>query len=160
MLKNGWDVKQAFTQDRGPGLWIAITPKGKVIYPFVTEERAIHYAENGAGQKVDPLDTQVGGSHYKGLAIQPGIFCELNRLTLFEGNVVKRICRWRLPGGEGIEDLRKSQHETELIIQTKERREELLAQYRSMAKELEDGRPGKEGCVAITAKKRDRLKRR
>jgi hypothetical protein len=61
------------------------------------------------------LDEQVGGDHYTNFKIQPGEFAELNRLTHFEGNVIKRICRHSRDGGKGIEDLRKIIHEVRLI---------------------------------------------
>ena len=59
-------------------------------------------------------DTQVDGDHYKGLAIQPAVFCELNKLSHLESNVVKRMCRWRTKGA-ALKDLRKAQHEIELL---------------------------------------------
>ena len=39
----------------------------------------------------DALDEQVGGDHYKDLAIQPFEFIELNNLGYGAGNVVKYI---------------------------------------------------------------------
>jgi hypothetical protein len=61
------------------------------------------------------LDEQIGGTHYKEFKIQPGEFSELNRLTFFEGSVIKRICRHSRDGGKGIEDLKKAIHEVRLI---------------------------------------------
>ena len=61
------------------------------------------------------LDTQVGGSHYKNNAIQPVEYIMANRLTYLEGNVVKRITRWR--DKNGLEDLLKIKHEIDLIIE-------------------------------------------
>lgn len=62
----------------------------------------------------NPLDVQVGGSHYKGFKIQPGEFSEANGLSFFEGSVIKRICR-HSRGGKGLEDLEKSIHEIRLL---------------------------------------------
>jgi hypothetical protein len=62
------------------------------------------------------LDVQVGGDHYKDLQIQPGYFSEVNRLTFFEGDVVKRVTRHRR-GGKGVEDIEKAIHELKLIAQ-------------------------------------------
>lgn len=62
------------------------------------------------------LAEQVGGSHYKDMAIQPGFYSELNKLTFFEGDVVKRVTR-HSRGGKGIEDIKKAIHELKLIAQ-------------------------------------------
>jgi hypothetical protein len=61
------------------------------------------------------FDTQVGGTHYKGLAIQPTEFCQRNRLDWCEANIVVYACRWRDKGG--IVDLRKIQHYVDLLIE-------------------------------------------
>jgi len=61
-----------------------------------------------------PLDTQIGGAHYKDLAIQPVEFIYANSLSFLEGSVVKRICRYRHKNG--AEDIRKAIHELQLIL--------------------------------------------
>ena len=66
--------------------------------------------------EVNPLDTTVGGDHYKDMEIQPGEFCELNGLSLFESNVVKRMCRWKKKGSP-LKDLQKAKHEIDLLIE-------------------------------------------
>lgn len=53
-------------------------------------------------------DTQVGGQHYKGLAIQPWDYIEANGIPYLEGCAIKYITRWRDKGG--VEDLRKAIH--------------------------------------------------
>ena len=60
------------------------------------------------------LDKQIDGRHYKGMAIQPIVYCERNHLGACESNIVKYISRWRLKGG--IEDLQKIKHYCELEI--------------------------------------------
>jgi len=60
-------------------------------------------------------DSQVGGSHYKGKAIQPWDYIIANDLGYLEGNVVKYISRWRDKGG--IDDLRKVLHYTQKLIE-------------------------------------------
>ena len=64
---------------------------------------------------LDPFDLQVGGDHYKGMAIQPAEFIEKNKLSFLEGCVIKRICRWRRKNG--FEDLEKAKHEIDMLIQ-------------------------------------------
>jgi hypothetical protein len=63
------------------------------------------------------LNIQVGGSHYQRFAIQPIEFIVKNKLTFLQGSVIKRICRYNQPGGKDIEDLRKIQHEVDLLIE-------------------------------------------
>lgn len=66
------------------------------------------------------FDTQVGGSHYKNLAIQPTEYIELNGLTFLEGCIVKRITRWR--NKDGIKDLEKIKHEVDMLIELEQKR--------------------------------------
>ena len=61
------------------------------------------------------LDKQIGGSHYKDMAIQPVEYIHKKGLGFCEGNVVKYITRWKTKNG--IEDLRKVIHYAELLIQ-------------------------------------------
>lgn len=64
----------------------------------------------------NPLDVQVGGSHYKDCNIQPVEFIEANHLQFLEGNVVKRVVRHNRSGGKGKQDLEKAIHELQLLI--------------------------------------------
>ena len=63
----------------------------------------------------DPLEVQIGGDHYKSMAIQPVEFIEKNNLTFLEGCIIKRICRHRHKGL--IRDLEKAKHEIDLLIE-------------------------------------------
>lgn len=63
------------------------------------------------------LSTQVGGSHYKSLPIQPAEFITKNHLGFLEGCVIKRLCRYNRPGGKGREDLEKAIHEILLLLE-------------------------------------------
>ena len=64
-----------------------------------------------------PLNTQVGGTHYKDLPIQPGVFCYKNKFNNFQSSVIKRMARYNTPTGKGLEDLEKAKHEIDLIIE-------------------------------------------
>jgi len=64
----------------------------------------------------NPLKIQIGGDHYKKFKIQPGIFSEENKLSFFQGDIVKRICRYNVEGGKGRLDLEKAKHEIDLLI--------------------------------------------
>lgn len=61
------------------------------------------------------LGVQVGGSHYKDMAIQPIEFIERNQLSFSAGNVIKYICR--ADKKNGLEDLEKAKHYIELMIE-------------------------------------------
>lgn len=61
------------------------------------------------------LDTQIGGDHYKGFKIQPFEFFLHNQLPFHKANIIKRIMRYDLPSGGGLEDLNKIIHEIQLI---------------------------------------------
>jgi hypothetical protein len=57
---------------------------------------------------------QIGGKHYKKMAIQPSVFINKNKLQFAEGNAIKYICRHKLKGGK--EDILKAMHYLEMII--------------------------------------------
>lgn len=63
-------------------------------------------------------DTQVGGTHYKNLGIQPWDYIAANNLGWFEGSIVKYVTRWRTK--DGIEDLRKARHILDKLIEVEE----------------------------------------
>lgn len=64
--------------------------------------------------KETALNTQVGGSHYKDMVIQPVEFIERNNLGFCVGNVIKYVCRYK--SKNGIEDLKKAKHYLEILI--------------------------------------------
>ena len=61
------------------------------------------------------LDTQVGGQHYKGKAIQPVEYIHGNAIPYMEGNVIKYVSRWRDKGG--VADLEKAKHYIDMLIE-------------------------------------------
>lgn len=61
------------------------------------------------------LATQVGGSHYKDMPIQPAEYCHKNRIGKLEGDVIAYVSRWRKKSG--IEDLKKARHTIDIIIE-------------------------------------------
>ena len=69
-----------------------------------------------AAEPAKSSNEQVGGSHYKDLAIQPAEYAEKNGLSLLEGNVVKYITRWKLKG-QPLADLEKAKHCIDLLIE-------------------------------------------
>lgn len=69
------------------------------------------------------FETQVGGSHYKEMAIQPLEFITANNLDFVQGNVVKYVVRYKFKGG--LEDLKKARHYLDMMIELQEKNEKL-----------------------------------
>jgi hypothetical protein len=69
----------------------------------------------GNSEKQKALDTQIAGSHYKDMAIQPLEFCQRNRIPFCESNVIKYCCRHRTKNGK--EDILKAIHNLQVILQ-------------------------------------------
>ncbi len=65
-----------------------------------------------------PTETQVGGDHYREMAIQPATFILKNGIPFHEGSAIKYLCRWRKKGG--VEDLKKAQHFIDMLIEDAE----------------------------------------
>jgi hypothetical protein len=70
-------------------------------------------------ESMSASDEQIGGNHYKNLAIQPFEFIESNGLGYGAGNVIKYLCRYKRKGG--IEDLQKARHYIDLLIDLENR---------------------------------------
>ena len=66
--------------------------------------------------KLKAKDKQVGGSHYKTLAIQPVEYIHRNGIGFCEGCAIKYLTRWRSKGN-GIQDLEKAKHFIDLLIE-------------------------------------------
>lgn len=66
------------------------------------------------------FDKQVGGDHYKNMAIQPLEFIVANGLDFVSGCVVKYVVRYKLKNG--VEDLKKARHYIDLLIELEERK--------------------------------------
>ena len=63
----------------------------------------------------EAFNKQIGGSHYKGFAIEPIRFCQKNGLGAAESSIVKYACRWKRKH-HNLDDLRKIIHYAELLI--------------------------------------------
>ena len=107
-LRDGTD--QPVSVRAGNYLWGHGNEDGDIVaYKVAGPEKPV-----GTNPK-DALATQVGGAHYKGLAIQPIEYIHANKLGYCEANVVKYISRWREKGGK--QDLEKVKHYVDLLIQ-------------------------------------------
>jgi hypothetical protein len=58
-------------------------------------------------------DKQIGGDHYKSMAIQPSEFIYRNNLNWCQGNAIKYICRYKQKGE--AQDIDKAIHYLELL---------------------------------------------
>lgn len=65
----------------------------------------------------DPLNSQVGGAHYKAYPIQPIEYAMANKLEYCEANVVKYVTRHQ--DKNGAEDLKKAVHNLAIILKLK-----------------------------------------
>ncbi|MBC8306608.1 MAG: DUF3310 domain-containing protein [Pelagibacterales bacterium] len=63
---------------------------------------------------VDPYTTQVGGTHYASMVIQPSEFINKNNLPFAEGNAIKYLCRHKQKGQK--QDLEKAIHYCQMAI--------------------------------------------
>lgn len=59
-------------------------------------------------------ETQVGGSHYNKMQIQPVTFIMANNLSYAQGNVIKYVCRYA--DKNGLEDLQKAKQYIDFMI--------------------------------------------
>lgn len=62
----------------------------------------------------NPMESQVGGDHYKKCKIQPAEYIHANGLDFFQGNIVKYITRFR--DKDGKKDLEKIKHYCDILI--------------------------------------------
>lgn len=65
-------------------------------------------------ERLNPLNVQISGDHYKHLKIQPFEYIMANSIPYSEGNIIKYVTRWRNKGG--IKDLEKARHYIDLLI--------------------------------------------
>ena len=66
--------------------------------------------------KINPLDTQIGGDHYKDCAKHPTVESHYNKQDPCEDNIVKYITRHNKKG-EGKEDILKVIHYAQLLLE-------------------------------------------
>lgn len=62
-----------------------------------------------------PNSKQVGGDHYKKMAIQPYEYIVANGIGWLEGNAIKYISRYKQKGGRA--DIEKAIHYLELLLE-------------------------------------------
>lgn len=62
-------------------------------------------------------DRQVGGTHYKNMAIQPMEFCMMNKLDYATSNIIKYVIRQKGDKSQQSQDLRKAMHCIQLLAE-------------------------------------------
>ena len=62
----------------------------------------------------DIYKKQVGGNHYRNMAIQPSEFINKNNIPFAEGNAIKYLCRHKHKNQK--EDLLKAKHYIDMAI--------------------------------------------
>lgn len=69
------------------------------------------------------FDVQVGGDHYKTMAIQPVEFALANKLDFFQKDILKYVTRRKGDKAKRLDDLNKAQHYLAMYIEaiTKDR---------------------------------------
>jgi len=95
--------------------------RGMLVHQAVARgEKAVDEPALGPITKAvnSAMNTQVGGSHYTKMKIQPYEYCHANKLGYVEGTALKYLSRWRDKGG--IEDLEKAKHAIEWLIEYEE----------------------------------------
>lgn len=60
-------------------------------------------------------ESQIGGDHYRSLAIQPSEFIQRNGIDWLSGNIIKYAARHKRKNG--AEDVRKIIHYAELLLE-------------------------------------------
>ena len=76
----------------------------------------------------DPRKKQIGGDHYKKMAIQPSDYIVKNNLGWYEGNIVKYITRHSVKGGK--QDIEKVIHYAQLLIEDRYTKKEMEGERR------------------------------
>lgn len=63
----------------------------------------------------NPMDVQIGGGHYKDMAIQPFEFSMKNKQNPGQATVIKYVSRYQSKGGR--QDLEKAIHVIQMMIE-------------------------------------------
>lgn len=107
------------TSDVSPDIVDPDWPPGKPLCPQCAKEweakEAMRTALAAGNSGSSPLFTQVGGCHYKDLAIQPVEYNQRNGLGFIEGSVVKYVTRHKSKNGE--EDIKKATHFLQMLLE-------------------------------------------
>ena len=101
----GWNAATAYYKTR----------KDELAAVPVCEEHPADVSNMTGEASPSSLDEQVGGDHYRKMAIQPIEYIVKNRLGFIEGNIVKYATRHR--DKNGAEDVRKIIHYARMLLE-------------------------------------------
>lgn len=123
-IKGEWRVRDAKTMCAGEGvnLQLLSVKRWEGTVPVVGGVGIDGAWDEYKGERVHPTpaasqdvwDTQVGGEHYKKLAIQPMQYSLANGLDACQHTIIKYVTRFR--DKAGIEDLEKAKQCIDLLI--------------------------------------------
>lgn len=116
-------------------LAISLRVEKEHLQEYAAEQEAVRIARGEAKGPMNykALATQVGGNHYKSLAIQPIELIMDGGLSYMQGNMLKYITRYK--DKKGAEDIKKCIHYAQLAIDLKHtasiyyKKANLLANY-------------------------------
>lgn len=91
---------------------------GEYLNDYSKDCNYANTSKSAIGSSPSPKDTQVGGTHYSKMKIQPIDFITANELGYMEGNIIKYVCRYK--SKNGVEDLKKAQHYLQMLIEQEE----------------------------------------
>lgn len=101
--------------------WEPVTVARRIVLdppkepPLTKVQYAALHGAKEEPESVNALDVQVGGGHYKNLAIQPMEYSMKNKLDACQHTAIKYVTRFREKGGK--EDLEKAKHAIDLLIE-------------------------------------------
>lgn len=72
-------------------------------------------------QPKSAFDIQIGGDHYKTMAIQPVEFALANKLDFFQKDILKYTTRRKGDKAKRLEDLNKAKHYLDMYIEAVEK---------------------------------------
>ena len=84
------------------------------------------------------LDTQIGGSHYKDMAIQPVEYIVKNRIPYREANIIKYVSRYA--SKNGLQDLEKARHYLEMLIDELSQKDTIISDKNTTVADPESDR--------------------
>lgn len=90
--------------------WEPEAPLADKLKGLLKEPQRVCATEVLEKSKENPLDVQVGGSHYKDFPIQPIEFAMANGLNACQFNALKYVCRKKGDLAKKLEDLDKAIH--------------------------------------------------
>ena len=76
--------------------------------------------------------SQIGGDHYKNMAIQPVMFIHANKIPHIEACIIEYVCRHKKKGGK--QDLEKARHYIDYLIDLEYGKEESVCTVHGTAR--------------------------